>query len=93
MCGIHTDVGKHICSSLGEDAKYMHDTKQFSLVPDEATGGWILEPNTAAKNQTIVNGKAASAPVTLANGDVIGVGNEAKGIVKLPLTVRVTSGK
>jgi serine/threonine protein kinase len=93
MCGIRTDVGKHVCMALGEDAKFMHDTKQFSLVPDEAANAWILEPNAAAKNQTIVNGKAASVPVTLAHGDVVGVGNEAKGIVKLPLTVRVTSGK
>lgn len=93
MCGIRTDVGKHVCVSLGDDAKFMHDTKQFSLVPNESANEWILEPNTAAKNQTIVNGKAATSPVTLAHGDVIGVGNEAKGIVKLPLTVRVTSGK
>lgn len=89
MCGIRSDVGKHVCLSLGEDAKYMHDTKQFSLVPDEASGGWILEPNTAAKNQTVVNGKAVTSVVKLANGDLIGVGNEAKKIVKLPLTVRL----
>jgi len=88
MCRIRTDVGKHICLSLGEDAQYMHDTRQFALVPDEVTNGWLLEPNTAAKNQTVVNGKAVTSIVTLADGDVIGVGNEAKKIVKLPLTVR-----
>lgn len=93
MCGIRTDVGKHVCMSLGEDAKFMHDTRQFSLVPDEESGGWILEPNSSAKNQTVVNGKAATGPVTLSDGDVIGVGNESKGIVKLPLTVRVSTGK
>jgi hypothetical protein len=92
MCGIRTDVGKHVCMSLGEDAKFMHDTKQFSLVPDETANAWILEPNTAAKNQTIVNDKAVTAPVTLSHGDVIGVGNEAKKIVKLPLTVRLGGG-
>ncbi len=93
MCGIRTDVGKHVCSGLGEDAKYMHDTKQFTLAPDETSGEWVLEPNTAAKNQTIVNGKAVTAPVRLSAGDKVGVGNEAKGIVKLPLTVRMAAGE
>lgn len=93
MCGIRTDVGKHVCSGLGDDAKYMHDTKQFTLIPDEKCGTWLLEPNLAAKNQTIINGKAVTAPVTLNVGDVVGVGNESKGIVKLPLTVRLAAGK
>lgn len=92
VCGIRTDVGKHICISLGEDAKFMHDTRQFSLVPDDSTHNWILEPNTAAKNQTLVNGRAVTCPVVLAHGDVVGVGNEAKKIVKLPLTVRLREG-
>jgi hypothetical protein len=89
MCGIRTDVGKHICLSLGADAQYMHDTRQFTLVPDEGTNGWLLEPNTAAKNQTVLNGKAVASIIKLNDGDVIGVGNEVKKIVKLPLTVRL----
>jgi serine/threonine protein kinase len=92
-CSIRTDVGKHVCSGLGDDAKYMHDTMQFTLVPDQEAGSWMLHPNAGAKNQTILNGKAVSAPVRLNPGDVVGVGNEAKGIVKLPLTVRIAAGK
>lgn len=93
ICGIRTDVGKHVCMGLGEDAKYLHDTKQFTLVPDESSGAWMLEPNAAAKNQTMVNGKAVTSPIKLGVGDVVGVGNEAKGIVKLPLTIRMAVGK
>jgi len=45
--------------------------------------------NSAATNQTMLNGKAVDSMATLKAGDVLGVGNEAKGIVKLPLTVRL----
>ena len=90
-CGIRTDLGKHICSPLGEDARFMSDI-QCTLSPDEAAGAWILTHNVAAKNQTVVNGAFPSGPVTLKEGDVVGVGNAAKGIVKLPMKVRYMSG-
>jgi hypothetical protein len=35
-----------------------------------------------------LNGEVLTAPQPLRDGDVIAVGRKAKGIVKLPLTVR-----
>ena len=85
-CGVRTEVGKHLCSTLGEDAKFFAAT-QFVL-DRGADGGWLVTPNSAATNQTMLNGKAVITPTKLKAGDVLGVGNEAKGVVKLPLTVR-----
>ncbi len=84
--GITTSVGKHLCKSLGEDSTYMSNP-QFTVVRD-ATGIWQLRPDLGAKNETLLNGKAVREIVELQAGDVIGVGRESKGIVKLPLTVQ-----
>jgi len=72
---------------LGEDAKFFF-AMQFT-VDREASGNWQVLHNSAATNQTMLNGKAVDSMATLKAGDVLGVGNEAKGIVKLPLTVRL----
>jgi hypothetical protein len=47
-----------------------------------------VKPAGATTNQTLVNGRALTAAHVLRTGDQIAVGNEAKGIAKLPLTVR-----
>ena len=39
-------------------------------------------------NETLVNGEALTVPRPLRQGDLIAVGRKAKGIVKMPLTVR-----
>lgn len=91
MCGIRTEVGKHICGQMGEDAKFMTDV-QFSVEPNATGTEWILTHSPSAKNQTLVNGAFPSGPVTLKNGDVVSVGNAAKNIVKLPMTVRLSGG-
>jgi hypothetical protein len=49
---------------------------------------WILSPNPAATNETLVNGEALTRPRALRQGDRIAVGRQVKGIAKLPLTVR-----
>ena len=49
---------------------------------------WQVTPVAGTANETLVNGEVLSAPRPLHDGDVIAVGRKAKGIVKLPLTVR-----
>jgi len=46
------------------------------------------ERMAADANETLVNGEALAAPRPLREGDVLAVGRQAKGITKLPLTVR-----
>ena len=91
MCGIRTDVGKHICGTLGEDSKFMSDI-QFTLETDATGTSWVLSHNAKAKNQTLINGAFQVGPTVLKDGDVVSVGNAAKGIVKLPMTVRLSRG-
>jgi hypothetical protein len=49
---------------------------------------WILSPDPAATNETLLNGETLTRPRALRQGDRIAVGRQAKGIAKLPLTVR-----
>lgn len=82
--GIRTSVGKHLLSRFGDDAKYSDDV-QFVLERDAA--GWFVSP-VPTKNETLLNGKAVKERTAVSDGDVLAVGREAKGVVKLPLTVR-----
>jgi hypothetical protein len=61
---------------------------QFTVQPSSDSKEWFLYHQTDAKNQTLVNGVFSVGPVRLKANDVVGVGNAAKGIVKLPMTVR-----
>ena len=83
--GIKTQVGKNLCRACGADAQFM-DVHQFTVERD-SSGGWQIVPNAVATNETLLNGKTLSGPSVLNAGDVIGVGRESKGIVKLPLKV------
>jgi hypothetical protein len=47
----------------------------------------VVSPNADAVNETLLNGQALRAPQALRQGDQIAVGRQAKGVVKLPLTV------
>jgi len=64
------------------------DSVQF-IVDRNGAGQWLVHPNLEAKNETMLNGEAVTAPTTIKNGDLLGVGRAAKGIVKLPLLVRI----
>jgi eukaryotic-like serine/threonine-protein kinase len=87
--GITTEIGKHLCQQFGEDARFMVTT-QFMLVRSDI-GEWSVRPNLDATNETILNGKGVHETTPLNDGDVLGVGRESKGILKLPLTVRLGS--
>jgi hypothetical protein len=53
-----------------------------------AGGRWQVAPVAGTANETLLNGDVLAAPRPLHDGDVLAVGRKAKGIVKLPLTVR-----
>jgi eukaryotic-like serine/threonine-protein kinase len=84
--GVRTPLGKHAVRQFGDD--FVHwDTEQCTLErrPD---GVWQVVPAAGTTNETLLNGVAIAAPQPLCENDVIAVGREAKGIAKLPLTVR-----
>jgi len=83
---IRTEVGKQLARQFGSDAEFW-DARQFVLerLPDRR---WQVVPVAGTANETLVNGEILAAPRPLHDGDVIAVGRKAKGIVKLPLTVR-----
>jgi hypothetical protein len=84
--GVRTPLGKHVVRQFGEDAN-VWDAEQCILErgPD---GAWQIIPGAGTTNETLVNGEPITAARPLNEGDVVAVGRAAKGIVKLPLTVR-----
>jgi hypothetical protein len=83
---IRTRLNKGMLRECGEDAQFADSKFQCELVPQGA--GWQIVPNTAAANETLLNGRQLTAPATLNPGDVVSIGREAKGISKLPMTIR-----
>lgn len=84
--GVRTPLGKHICRQFGPDSSFW-DTEQCVLErgPD---GAWQVVPRPGTTNETLLNGEPIDGPRPLHEGDTIAVGRAAKGISKLPLTVR-----
>ena len=82
---VRTEVGRAIAAQLDRDDSLHWDHSQFVLERDDS--GWFVAPRSGTKNETMLNGKCARGRTKLGRGDVLGVGREAKGIVKLPLTV------
>ncbi|HEX8308084.1 MAG TPA: protein kinase [Allosphingosinicella sp.] len=83
---IRTELGKMLMRQFGPEAEYW-DERQC-VVERSASGQWTVRPAGPTTNQTLVNGRALTAAHPLKSGDRIAVGNEAKGIAKLALTVR-----
>jgi len=83
---IKTVLGKRALAQFGGDSQFCSEP-QFTL---ETKGkNWIVEHHPRAKNETLLNGKAVTSPTTLKNDDQLAVGRESKGIIKLPLKVRI----
>lgn len=83
---IRTELGRMLVRQFGEEAEFW-DERQCVL--ERAAGGqWTVRPSGPTTNQTLVNGRALTAPHPLKAGDQIAVGNEARKLAKLPLTVR-----
>ena len=72
---------------LGEDGIFWDKDWQFSL--ERRNQDWVLIPNSAPTNDTLVDGVAVTTEMVLSDGILLSVGNQAKGIQKTPLTVRL----
>lgn len=83
---VRTELGKLLMRQFGADAEFWDDRQ--CVIARDTGGRWTVTPVAAATNQTLVNGQALLAARVLSQGDVIAVGNEAKGVAKLPLSVR-----
>ena len=84
---INTSVGKSTVSRLGKDAQFWSEP-QFTL---KRTGAdWKVTHAKRAQNETLLNGKAVTGSQPVKHGDQLAVGREAKGIVKLPLIVKIS---
>src|SRR5262249_3894952 len=82
---VSTRIGRHLVRPLGDDARYFDDV-QFTVDRDDE--GWAVVPDDKATNETVLNGKKITNRTRLKAGDVLAVGRESKGILKLPMTVR-----
>jgi hypothetical protein len=84
--GVRTEIGKHLARQFGGDGEFW-DTRQVVLerLPDRR---WQLVPLPDTANETLVNGEILTGPRPIHDGDVVAVGRKAKGIAKLPLTLR-----
>jgi eukaryotic-like serine/threonine-protein kinase len=88
--GVRTELGKHLVRQFGSDAEFW-DVRQCVL-ERRSDRRWQIVPLADAANETLLNGERIAAPQVLHEGDVIAVGREAAGIVKLPLTVSGLAG-
>ena len=84
--GIRTELGKALVRQFGPDGEFW-DNRQCVL---ERNSGqqWIVSPVAGTTNETLVNGETLRVPTLLRQGDLIAVGRQAKGVIKMPLTVR-----
>ncbi len=86
--GIDTVVGRAMLKPLSADAQFF-DEKQFRIYR-ASSGEWMIAPLPGTPNETMIDGHAVLAMTALRNGMRLAIGNSAKGIEKLPLTVRLT---
>jgi eukaryotic-like serine/threonine-protein kinase len=84
--GVRTELGKALVRQFGPDGEFW-DNRQCVL---ERNAGrqWIVSPVEGTTNETLLNGKTLTAPSVLRQGDLIAVGRQEKGVIKLPLTAR-----
>ena len=83
---VRTELGKALMRQFGPEAEFW-DHRQC-VIERGRDGHWTLVPAGPTTNETLVNGRALVRASLLSAGDRIAVGREAKGIAKLPLTVR-----
>ncbi len=71
---------------LGAEGEFW-DNRQCVL-ERRAGNHWVVSPVAGTTNETLLNGKTLTAPQGLCHGDLIAVGRQAKGVIRLPLTAR-----
>jgi hypothetical protein len=80
--------GKNEFKDLHSDSQYFSNP-QFRLF--NVSDVWFIEHCGTATNQTILDGLKLDSPIALKEESIICVGNLNKGILKLPLTLRLKS--
>ena len=84
--GVRTELGKALVRQFGPDGEFWDDRQ--CVLERGAGRQWVVSPVAGTTNETLVNGKTLTAPRALRHGDLIAVGRQAKGVIKLPLTAR-----
>jgi serine/threonine protein kinase len=84
--GVRTELGKGLVRQFGPDGDFW-DNRQCVLERNSKRQ-WVVSPIGEAINETLVNGETLTMSRPLRQGDLIAVGRKAKGVVKMPLTVR-----
>lgn len=84
---IDTMVGRNMLRHISDDAQFFSEP-QFHI-HRSAGLSWLVSPVKGAQNDTLVDGRRLEVPTPLKNGMRLSVGNAAKGIEKLCLTVRL----
>jgi serine/threonine protein kinase len=88
MFSIPVRVGQALIGQFSAHAVYADKEFQYELTTNDNGRSWIIRPNPAAPNETIVNGEVLRSERRLSTGDEISVGRLAMG--KLFSKVRVT---
>jgi eukaryotic-like serine/threonine-protein kinase len=83
---VRTVLTKSLMQQLGPEAEFWDGNQ--CVLDRNADNQWLLSPLGGTTNETLLNGKAVTSPVVLRHGDSIAVGRQAKGVVKMPLSVR-----
>jgi len=84
--GVRTELGKALLRQFGPESEFWDDRQ---CVLERRTGQqWVISPLKGTTNETLINGRTLTGPRALREGDLIAVGREQKGIVKLALTAR-----
>jgi eukaryotic-like serine/threonine-protein kinase len=84
--GVRTELGKALVRQFGPESDFWDN--QQCVLERHSGRQWMVAPLAGTTNETLVNGQALTAPRVLRHGDLIAVGRQAKGIVKMPLTAR-----
>jgi hypothetical protein len=84
--GVRTELGKALVRQLGADGEFWDDRQ--CVLERQAGRQWVVSPVAGTTNETLVNGKTLRSPYPLRQGDLIAVGRQDKGVIKLPLTAR-----
>ncbi len=87
ILAISTVINMRTVKKFGEDSQFWDKEKQMIL--QNESGKWSVTHNNNAVNETLLNGKSIKFKQVLKNGDQLAVGKEEKGIVKMPIMVKI----
>jgi len=82
----NSEIGRYTFKGIHDDYQFL-PSSQFKLFRAATSGAWMIEHCNGATNETIVDGHPLTAPIEIADGMHVAVGNSKKKIEKLPLTI------